>query len=54
MTDHRVWNVLAYPTGEIIHTAETYEAAAIWRLGNNQSSVVLPRFSDDSNEGEDS
>jgi hypothetical protein len=39
------WEVRSYPTGVLLHTAYSYEAADDWRLVNNQASVVIPHWS---------
>lgn len=45
--DGRVWHVRDYPSGEILHTAGTYEAADRWRVENEAAAVIVPEWPGD-------
>jgi hypothetical protein len=38
------FEVHAYPTGEVLHTAPSYEDADNWRVRNHLASVIVPRW----------
>lgn len=46
MNDGRIWHVHSYPTGAILYTTDTYDAAEQWRLANDTVSVIIPEWPD--------